>query len=52
MQHEPEDAHPTTHHEPDDVEAHGVSGKKTPRVAEDVEAHNWANKPPIVDEDA
>ncbi len=34
MQHEPEDTDPTTQREPDD----------------DVEAHNWAGKPPIVDD--
>jgi hypothetical protein len=34
MQQDPEDADPTTHREPSD----------------DVEAHNWAGKPPVVDD--
>ena len=50
MQHDPQDANPTTHHEPDDVEAHGLSGKKVPPAADDVAAHIWAGKPPVVDD--
>ena len=50
MHHEPRDTDPTTHHELDDVEAHGLGGKKVPPAADDVQAHNWANKPPIVDD--
>jgi hypothetical protein len=50
MQHEPQDTNPTTHREPDDVEAHGLGGKKVPPAAEGVQAHKWANKPPIVDD--
>lgn len=48
MQHDPQDAIPTTHS--DDVEAHGLSGKKVPPAAEDVAAHIWAGKPPVVDD--
>jgi hypothetical protein len=50
MQHDPQDANPTTHREPDDVEAHGLSGKKIPPAAQDVAAHIWAGKPPVVDD--
>jgi hypothetical protein len=38
MNSEPEDATPTTHQE-EDVEAHGLSGKKVPPAVEDVAAH-------------
>jgi hypothetical protein len=50
MQHESEDANPTTHREPEDVETHGPGSKKIPHAEADVEAHNWAGKPPIVDD--
>jgi hypothetical protein len=50
MHHEPQDANPTTHHGlGEDVEAHGLSGKKVPPAADDVQAHLALAKPPIVD---
>jgi hypothetical protein len=52
MQHEPESTDPTTNREPDEDEARGLDRKEIPRMAEDVEAHNWVNKPPIVDSDS
>jgi hypothetical protein len=52
MHHEPESTDPTTHREPQDVDAHVLQGgKKVPPGPADVEAHvNVTGRPPIVDD--
>jgi hypothetical protein len=48
MQRDPEDNEPTT--EAAGIEAEGLGEEQAPDAAEDVQAHIWAGKPPIVDD--
>lgn len=50
MHHEPESTDPTTHEELEDFAAHAQQANDAAGDGDDVEAHMWGNKPPIVDE--
>jgi hypothetical protein len=50
MQRNPEHNEPTTEPQAAGLEAEGLGEEQATDAAEDVQAHIWAGKPPIVDD--